>query len=122
MPAFPKQQVDPSDVGGYFRDFYTTTNGVTATASGTQGNSVLLQTAFNRITTAAAGSGVRIPPAVAGAELTVINRGANAVNVFPSTGDAINGGAANAAYSLATLRSCRFICAVAGQWDIQLSA
>lgn len=122
MPAYPRRDIDPSDFGAALRDFYTTANGLTATPSATQGNAQLVQAAIVRITTAAAASGVRIPPAVPGADLTIINRGANACLVFPSTGDAINGGAANASFSLPTVRSCRFMCAVAGQWDVQLSA
>jgi hypothetical protein len=50
------------------------------------------------VTTAAASTGVRLPATrTDGDVIKVVNQGANALNVYPATGDRINGGTANAA-------------------------
>lgn len=55
----------------------------------------------NVITTAANNpSGVTLPTATAGRRITVINRGANVVNVYPATGASIDGQAANASLAM----------------------
>jgi hypothetical protein len=72
------------------------------TAAGTtQATALALTSDYNHIGTAAASSGVRLPTAVAGMEVLVFNKGANAVNVYPATGAAINALAANAALAVA---------------------
>ena len=93
------------------------------TAAGTTITDALqLNAAINFVDTAAASSGVKLPPnAAVGSVVVVINRGANALNVYPATSTGtINGGAAGAAKSLAvtdySTRSRAFFCAGSDVW------
>jgi hypothetical protein len=103
---------------------YSTQTGITATASGTISTSIAITAEQAQISTAASGSGVRLPPAVAGMELTLINNGANSVNVFPASaalggvsgGDAINALSQNTAYVFTTGTPLIFYAFVTGTW------
>jgi hypothetical protein len=61
------------------------------------------------VTTTAASTGIRLPAAESGAELTVKNLGANALLVYPSTGGAINALAANAGFTVAAGGQARLL-------------
>jgi len=111
--------------GGAFYASYE--DNITATVSGTQTTSRLIAQQQNRITTvASAGDGVRLPPAIAGACVVLVNDAAvNAANVFPSSatqggvsgGDKINAGAQNAAFSLTVVLGVTiFYCFSNGTW------
>lgn len=82
--------------------------GITA-AGTTQATATPLPAANNFIGTAAASSGVILPPGNLGDEIFVFNGGANTLAVYPPVGAAINGGATNAAASIATLKTGYFI-------------
>lgn len=76
--------------------------GLTAFAGGGQGSATQLSYGYNEVTVVAtAGDSVKLQAAQAGAITTVLNDGANAMDVFPATGDTINDGAANVAISVA---------------------
>ena len=123
MVAYPKLFIDSGDLAGQIEEAYSAQTGITAFAGGGQASAVLLTRSFSRVNTVAtSGDSVKLPPAVAGADMVVFNRGASSMNVFPSTGDAIGTGAANAAYPLANGRGARFICVVAGTWEVLLGA
>lgn len=123
MPIANKAYLDPSDVPGFINSLTAPVNGITAFATGGQANAVALTASVNRITTVVnAGDSVRLPVATAGAEVVVINAAANSMNVFPSTGNAINALSANAAYAVAANKVVRFICAVDGTWNSLLTA
>jgi hypothetical protein len=94
------------------------TAGITAFAGGGQGSATALTKYLNQVATVAtSGDSVKLPAALAGSEIVVINDGASSMNIFPSTGETIDAGAANAAYALTILaKNVRFICAVAGAW------
>jgi hypothetical protein len=108
--------------------YYTSAeDGIVATPSGNQANSRLLGQQQSRITTVASpGDGVRLPPAIAGACVVVVNDAAvNAANIWPSSqfqggvagGDKINALAANAAYSQTVLSGVTiFFCFTTGSW------
>ena len=102
----------------------SSTNGITAFATGGQASAVLLTTVINRVTTVGtAADSVKMPAAVAGLQMTVTNAAAaNSMNLFPNTGDQINAGGANAAYAIAAGKTAQLTCAVAGQWHAVLSA
>jgi hypothetical protein len=124
MTAKPRLYIDPSDVSGALRDTYSAQGAITATPGGTQATSLLVQATYNRVTVVAtAGDAVKLPAAVAGAEITIFNKAAaNSLNVFPGTGDAINALAANAAYALAATKGVTFVCCTTGFWDTILTA
>lgn len=81
---------------------------LTATGS-TQGTALPLPADINRVTTAAASTGVILPPLATGGtlgirpgdEIIVINSGANAVLVYPPVGGTVNALSANAGFSVA---------------------
>ncbi|SRR6266699_6097665 len=95
------------------------TDSIVAHAGGGQANAVALITPLNRIiTVASAGDSVRLPVSARGNVIMVVNDATtNAANVFPATGEAINAGAANAAFSLTVaLGPTLFYCFTAGLW------
>lgn len=74
----------------------------TLTATGTtQTDALLLPATVNVFTTTASGTGARLPPFEVSAGFIVANLGANALLLYPPVGGTINGGAANAAVSIA---------------------
>lgn len=95
--------------------------GLVATGS-TQATAFLLPAANNFVATTAASTGVILPPGNLGDEVVVFNGGANALSVYPPVGASINGGATNAAATVATLKPAYFIYASATQICALLSA
>lgn len=79
----------------------TTANNLTATGA-TQGTALALPADICKITTAAASTGVLIPPANPGDSGTVFNGGANALLLYPPIGGKVNALGTNAGYSIAT--------------------
>lgn len=91
--------------------------GLTARAGGGQGSATPLTASINRVNTVATiGDSVLLPLAVPGQFVTVMNMGAVAMDVFPTTGDAINALAANTAIRLLPGNAVDFFSAVAGSW------
>jgi|GEM_PF-6878152 len=80
---------------------YGSTSPTVLAAGTTQGTATALTSAYNVVTTVASGSGVILPtPAGSGASVSIKNSGANPLLVYPNSGAAIDGGAANAAVSV----------------------
>lgn len=102
---------------------FSSANGLTALAGGAQAGTAVTA-AINRVTTVVtAADSVQLPAALAGRRLVVINAAAaNAMAVFPQTGEIINALAANASISLAANKTIEFYCAVAGTWNSLLTA
>jgi hypothetical protein len=112
-----------SSTTGSYQTFSSVDN-LTARAGGGQGLATPLTAMQNRVTTvASANDSVLLPPSTAGMCITVINAAAaNAMNVFPASGDKINALAINAAFSVAAGKTAEFFCTTAGQWHTILSA
>lgn len=102
----------------------TTVSGITAFAGGGQGSATQLPAKMNRVTTVAtAADSVKLPSAVAGLTIVAVNAAAaNAMNVFPATGDSINALAANTAISVAANKVMMFFCVSPGVWHSVLTA
>lgn len=95
-------------------------DGITAKAGGGQANATPLYTQISRITTVAtAGDSVLLPPSVVGAEVTVVNAGANAMQVYGSGTDTINGIAAATGISQLPNSLLTFTCVAQGQWHCE---
>jgi hypothetical protein len=77
---------------------FSVATGLTAAGS-TQGTALQLTSKVNIITTAAASTGVRLPPAsVTDIDFVVVtNSGANTLAIYPSTGEQLGALGANAA-------------------------
>lgn len=106
---------------GYF--YASTADALTAFAGGGQASATQLAKAINRVTiVATAGDSVKLPVSAAGMGVVVINASANAMDVFPSSGQAINALAADTAISVAANKTIKFYCAVTGTWNSILTA
>lgn len=103
---------------GYAGGLQTVSNLDSITAAGsTQGTATVLpaRMAYN-VTTVAASTGVLLPASVSGAEVAVANNGANALLIYPATGEKINALSTNAGFSAATGTVTILYCFTAGQW------
>jgi len=90
---------------------------VPAAAGSAQGDATALTAQRNAVTGADGTKGVKLPTAVAGDTVLVINTSSTAIlKVYPATGAAINGLSANAAFSLGPGRSAQFEATSATQW------
>ena len=96
----------------------------TITAAGTtNADATGLSAAINRVTTAAASTGVRLMAPEQGSQVAVINSGANAVLVYPSTGASINAlTATTGGFSVAAGGRALFIGTSSANWFAVLSA
>jgi hypothetical protein len=97
---------------------------ITAAATQTQAAATQLTAANSRVVTnAAAGNGVKLPLSVPGYELSVSNAHAtNAVQVYGTAPDTINGVATATGVSIPATKSATFFCHTAGAWHMQLGA
>ena len=86
----------------------TVERAITASTDQTQGLAVLTHE-INEIATCANTSDVvTLPPCSPGMRVMVINSGAETLQIYPSSGDDLGGGA-NASTTLATTKSAEFI-------------
>jgi len=96
------------------------TDAITAGATQTQAGATALTTDINRVTVVATASdGVKLPTAVAGLEILIVNDDStDALQVWPNTSDTIDGGAADAVDSntLAAGAARRYISVDATNW------
>ena len=97
---------------------------LTALSGGGQTGATLLPRILNEVTTVAADNdSVILPVSVAGMIVYVANASAShSMNVFPASGEKINGGSANAAFAVASAKRAAFFCVVAGNWYSMLTA
>lgn len=103
--------------GDSFEASDSLTTGITAFAGGGQDDGVVLESTFNNITSVAtAGDSVVLPSAVAGLSVTVRNSSVNPAAVFPASGDAIEGLAANASVTLVGGETATFTAIDATTW------
>lgn len=71
-----------------------------AAAGANQGNAASVTAGFTRVTGADGTKGIKLPTAVAGATVMIVNGAAQPLVVYPNTSDKINGGAANASVTM----------------------
>lgn len=99
-----------------------TVTGLTAAGS-TNADALQLSSINNRVTTTALNTGVRLPPLEVGAMVTVMNSGANALLVYPGTGNQINAlTATTGGFSVAAGGRALFIAYAPTVWGAVLSA
>jgi hypothetical protein len=91
--------------------------GITATGSSNSDAYTLAGAYITYISTAAAGTGVKLPTAVAGMVVNVFNGGANTLNVYPATSGTIdNLTATTGAKTVASNKGLTLMCMSAGAW------
>jgi len=117
-----------TDPAGAFADVDTSlntwllgvTDGITANSTQDQSNATALTKGINRVTVVGTnGDGVKLPTAVAGLQILIINDdSAQTIQVWPATGDAIDGGSANAvdANQIGAGSARRYIAVDATNW------
>ena len=92
------------------------------TAAGTtQATALLLGAELNALGTVASSSGVRLPVGVPGMRMIVFNGGANTLKVYPASGGTLNGAAADAEISIATLVNLVCYCYLSNKWACTIS-
>jgi len=117
-PGFAGFALDPG-----YGQFAPAVGGVTAKAGGGQSGATQITGNITRVATVATtGDSILLPTALAGMQFTVINAGANSLNVFPATGDAINALGANNAFAIAATKVVTFYCGTQGFWNTILTA
>lgn len=96
---------------------YTTVASSVTAAGSNQGTATLLTSTDNIITTVAASTGVKLPQVYAGKRISVTNKGANTLNIYPATGASIDNGAANAAATLLASEAATFLSTSSTTWS-----
>jgi len=99
--------------------FVTLAQAATAAAQGGQ----TLPTSIVEYTTSTSNYGPTLPSdAAPGDKYWVANHSANTIKVWPASGKTINGGSADAALSLTTLKNAVFVSLGNGNWFANLTA
>lgn len=93
----------------------TVSNLLTATGVA-QTDALQCPSSVNVFTTVASGTGAQLQPVEVSAGVAVANLGANALLLYPATGQSINLGAANAALSIAAGKVVELIGVSGTQW------
>lgn len=92
-------------------------NSITAHSGGGQSSAVALSAVINVVTTvAAAGDSVKLPVSNPGMEITVVNSGANALQIYGAGTDTINGVATATGIPQAAGAVVTYRCVAAGNW------
>lgn len=105
----------PFNMSAPFTEFVVA--GVTAHSGGTQALAVALTGMINQVSTvAAAADSVALPPSKPGLQITVVNTGANPLQVFGAGTDTINNVATATGVSQAVNARVTYTCVVAGNW------
>lgn len=89
--------------------------GITASTTQTQGKQVLTHDINEIATCGTTNDVVTLPDAIPGLQMTVINNGAQTLQIYPASGDDLGGGT-NASTTLATTKSAMFISYSAHKW------
>lgn len=93
-----------------------TTAGITASTTQTQGQGALTAEVNEVSTVANANDTVTLPTAVAGTEVTIINNGANTLQIFPAADDNLGSGV-DTATTLASGSNVKYIAFDAVNWE-----
>lgn len=95
---------------------------LTATGS-SQTDALLLPSTICEFTTVASSTGARIPANLDPSDkIFIYNGGANTLSVYPPTGELIQNGAANAAFSVAANKAVLLVKRASTKWMAILSA
>ena len=111
--AFPSRVLGAGTPGGTTRAICGDVANTLTAAGSTAADALALSAVFNRTTTTASGTGVKLPPAEAGAVCFVVNSGANSLTVYPQTGSTIDAGSS---VSVAAAARTMFFATSATQW------
>ena len=96
----------------------TVTSGIVADITQTQGQGPLTSAINEVATVTTTNDTVTLPTAVTGTEVKVINNGVNALQVFPASGDNINGNGVDTGVSQAAGDNIIYVAYDATNWGI----
>lgn len=101
MPTLTLRNVKGSEltfaeVDNNFTALNTTVSASVTSAGSTQGTATAITSTVTFITSAAAGTGVILPAPDLGTKATIVNHGANPVNIYPASGHTIDNGTVDA--------------------------
>ena len=99
-----------------FTGSLTLSSSTIAGAGTTQGGGTAITTTHSIVTSGAADSGARLPAAVAGLMITVVNATAVNIKLYPATSDTINSGTLNVAISIPAGSSSQLVGVSATDW------
>jgi len=100
-------------VGGYLLE--SVGNALTA-AGTTRADALQLAKQINNVTTAAAGTGVILPVGVVGMRITIFNAGANAIQVYATASETIDGTAGATGVALTNAKRADYFFTAANTW------
>jgi hypothetical protein len=92
-----------------------TDNALTA-AGTTRADALQLVKQINNITTAAASTGVILPVGVIGMRIVIFNNGANAIKVYASASETVDGTAGSSGVTLTNAKRCEYFFVAANTW------
>lgn len=92
--------------------------GITA-AGADQAGATAIDAGTNNVTTVGSGTGVRLPVPLPGDVIAVVNKGANALLLYPAVGGAIGILATNTPVSIAVNTTVTVNATTASQWEVQ---
>jgi hypothetical protein len=90
-------------------------NALTAVGAG-RGTSLILVSQINNVTTAAAGTGVRLPTGVIGMQIDIFNAAANLIKVYAAGSETIDTVAGLTGVNLTNALRCRYTFVAANTW------
>ena len=95
-------------------------SGITAVVGGTIVTAFQIGYQYTEVdvATATGTDAVKLPAAIPGTELTIVNKSGQTINVFPyKATDTINGGGAGAAITQVNNTVASYFCVIAGVWQ-----
>jgi hypothetical protein len=93
--AFPSRVQGAGQSGGAAQAICGQVDNAVTAAGTTAADATQVNNTWVRVSTAASGTGVRLPAVETGAMMVVRNDGANTLTVYPATGTTINGSASD---------------------------
>jgi len=121
------RQLLPGDWANGITDAITSSQGITALGT-LQTDAALINATNNEVLSGSANNaGVKLPAALPGAEINILNNSANTTKVWPNGTDQIQNAAttyagASTSISMATLTSAKYFCIKAGFWQRLVTA
>ncbi len=98
------------------QDAFVATDSVTAATGSSQGDGPVTGNFIHVSTCANAGDAITLPAVTASAYLRVANDGAESMDIFPPSGEEINGAGANTAVALASGARAYLVYQDTGKW------
>jgi len=95
--------------------FHSSSDSVSASGS-SQGDAFTLTTEINRVTSATASNGIKLPVAQGGLVVFIINTVSNSFKVYPNTSDEINSLGTNNAFTHPEGATLQYICTNSTNW------